>query len=98
MKRIVLDGSIIQNEEDVTELFVDALSLSEYAGQNLHTLYDALVEFTEPLEIRLTGEDVFLARQPELAEELIEILEEAMVESDMISFEMTDDDGDGYDE
>ena len=47
MKKIVLDGSILADEEKVHRYLKEKFSFSEYYGGNLDALYDCLTELKD---------------------------------------------------
>lgn len=57
MKTVTLKGSEVIDMRDIHKVFVEALDLPDYYGNNLDALHDCLTEQPEPVTIELCETD-----------------------------------------
>lgn len=79
MMKIIIDGTMIQNKEDLYQAMDDVLHFPEYFGHNLDALYDVLTERTDRLTAEFFHYDLLTEK---LGEEFCEQLCRVFMDAD----------------
>ena len=74
---LILDGSVINNRNDLHETVEEQLDLPGYYGFNLDALWDILTEQASPMKITIHQGQRFLQQLGAYGETVLELFQEA---------------------
>ena len=77
MKKIILDGRKMNNQEMVHEYLQLKLSTPEYTGHNLDALWDVLSTYDREVEIQLIHGDYLIHNLQDYGEKILKMFIEA---------------------
>lgn len=89
MSKVLLDGNLIQEKDQLHDFLQKELQLPDFYGRNLDALWDGLTGCVQlPLTIQWTGFEASRRHWGEYADQLLELLREAEQEMDGFYLEM----------
>lgn len=86
MKKILLDGKIIENKTQVFDYIKTELDISQCFANNLDGLWDVLSVYDNELEITLVNVNEFIYDLKGYGESFIELFNDLEIENANISF------------
>ena len=80
-----LDGSVLNNKEELHNTIFYQLALPDYYGRNLDALWDVLSTWSAPLCIEVTHTELLKRHLTGYADALLELLHDAAAENNTIT-------------
>ena len=77
MKKIILDGKKMNNNEVVHDYLALMLDTPEYTGKNLDALWDTLSSYDRNVEIKIINADFLIKNLGEYGEKILKMFLEA---------------------
>ena len=84
-----LDGSVLNNKEELHNTIFYQLALPDYYGHNLDALWDVLSTWSAPLFIEVTNAALLKVNLNDYADALLELLHDARRENDVITLNIS---------
>jgi ribonuclease inhibitor len=88
MKKIIIDGKEMKSRKEAHLHIKEQLQSTEYYGNNLDALWDALTSYTSPIEICLINKEELIENLGEYGSSLIQVFKDAATSNSNISFEI----------
>lgn len=88
MHTVTLNGEKMTSVETTHQYLASKLCFPEYYGGNLDALWDILSTISEPIEIRLINKDKLIYYMGDYAEELLNVIHDAVVLNEKIYFDI----------
>ena len=90
MEKIILDGRYMKTKETAHIYLKKKLNSCQYYGNNLDALWDVLISYSNPLEIKFINKSKLIENLDEYGSLILEVFKDAYDENINIDFKIVD--------